>query len=64
MEHKLLMQILTTILGKRLLSIKPSHELLESYVNVAMNNGIYNDLYKYLIDNGAGKEFLIEYLSF
>ena len=64
MEHKLLMMNLTAILGNRLLSIKPPHELLESYVNVAINNGIYNDLYKYLMDNGASKEFLIEYLSF
>lgn len=64
MEHKLLMMNLTAILGNRLLSIKSSHELLESYVNVAINNGIYNDLYKYLMDNGASKEFLIEYLSF
>lgn len=64
MEHKLLMQNLTAILGNRLLSIKPSCELLESYVNVAINNGIYNDLYKYLMDNGTSKEFLIEYLSF
>lgn len=58
------MQNLTAILGNRLLTIKPSHELLESYINVAINNGIYNDLYKYLMDNGASKEFLIEYLSF
>lgn len=64
MEHKLLMQNLTVILGERLLAIKPSHELLESYVNVAINNGIYNDLYKYLMDNGASKELLREYLSF
>lgn len=64
MEHKLLMQNLTAILGNRLLSIKASHELLESYVNVAINNGIYNDLHKYLMDNGASKELLIEYLSF
>lgn len=64
MEHKLLMQNLTAILGNRLLSIKPSHELLESYVNVAINNDIYNDLYKYLMDNGASKELLREYLSF
>ena len=64
MEHKLLMQILTTILGLRLLSIKPSHDLLESYVNVAINNGIYDDLFKYLMDNGASEEFLREYLSF
>lgn len=55
MERKLLMKDLTIILGKRLLSIKPSHELLESYVNVAINNGIYNDLYKHLMDNGASK---------
>ena len=64
MEHKLLMNILTTILGQRLLYIKPSHELLKSYVNVAINNGIYNDLFKYLMDNGASKELLREYLSF
>lgn len=64
MEHKLLMMNLTGILGNRLLSIKASHELLESYVNVAVNNGIYNDLYKYLMDNGASKELLREYLSF
>lgn len=64
MEHKLLMQIFTAILGNRLLSIKPTHELLESYVNVAVNNGIYNDLYIHLMDNGASKELLIEYLSF
>lgn len=60
MEHKLLMQNL----GNRLLSIKVSHGLLESYVNVALNNGIYNDLYKYLMDNGASRDLLIEYLSF
>lgn len=36
MEHKLLMQNLTAILGQRLLSIKPSHGLLESYVNVQL----------------------------
>lgn len=64
MERKLSMQILTSILGETLLNIKPSHELLESYVNVAVNNGIYNDLYKHLMDNGASKELLIEYLSF
>lgn len=64
MERKLLMQILTTILGERLLDIKPSHDLLESYVNVAVSNGIYDDLYKYLKDNGATKKLLIEYLSF
>lgn len=64
MENKLLMQILTTILGERLLNIKPSHDLLESYVNVAINNGIYDDLYKYLMDNGASEELLREYLSF
>jgi hypothetical protein len=64
MEHKLLMQNLTAILGNRLLSIKPSHDLLESYVNVAINNDIYNDLYKYLMDNGASEELLREYLSF
>lgn len=64
MEHKLLMQNLTAILGNRLLSIKVSHELLESYVNVALNNGIYNDLHKYLMDNGASRDLLIEYLSF
>ena len=64
MEQKLLMENLTTILGNRLLSIKPSHELLESYVNVAVNNGIYNDLHNYLMDNGASKELLREYLSF
>lgn len=63
MEHKLLMQNLTAILGNRLLTINPSHELLESYVNVAINNGIYNDLYKYLMDNGASEELLREYLS-
>ena len=40
MEHKLLMQNLTVILGNRLLSIKSSHELLESYVDVAISNGI------------------------
>lgn len=43
MEHKLLLMNLTAILGNRLLSIKPLHELLESYVNAAINNGIYND---------------------
>ena len=64
MEHKLSMQNLTVILGQRLLTIKPSHELLESYVNVAVNNGIYNDLFKYLMDNGASKELLKKYLSF
>lgn len=64
MERKLSMQILTFILGERLLDIKPSHELLESYVNVAVNNGIYNDLYKHLMDNGASKELLRDYLSF
>ena len=64
MERKLSMQILTFILGERLLNIKLSHELLESYVNVAVNNGIYNDLYKHLMDNGASKELLREYLSF
>lgn len=64
MERKLSMQILTFILGERLLDIKLSHELLESYVNVAVNNGIYNDLYKHLMDNGASKELLREYLSF
>lgn len=64
MEHKLLMQNLTAILGNRLLTINPSHELLESYVNVAINNGIYDDLYKYLMDNGASEELLREYLSF
>lgn len=64
MEHKLLMKNLTLILGQRLLSIKPSHELLESYVNIAVNNGIYDDLFKHLMDNGASKELLIEYLSF
>lgn len=64
MELKLSMQILTFILGQRLLSIKPTRELLESYVNVAINNGIYNDFYKHLMDNGASKELLIEYLSF
>nr|DAY02543.1 MAG TPA: hypothetical protein [Caudoviricetes sp.] len=64
MEHNLLMQNLTAILGNRLLSIKPSRELLESYVNVAVNNGIYNDLHKYLMDNGANRDLLIEYLSF
>lgn len=64
MEHKLLMMNLTAILGNRLLSIKPSHELLESFVNVAISNGIYNDLFKHLMDNGASKELLIEYLSF
>lgn len=58
------MQNLTAILGNRLLYINPSHELLESYVNVAINNGIYNDLYNYLMDNGASKELLREYLSF
>lgn len=58
MKRKLLMQILS------ILNIKPSHELLESYVNVAINNGIYNDLYKHLMDIGASKELLIEYLSF
>ena len=52
MERKLLMQIL----GERLLTTKLSHELLESYVNVAVNNGIYNDLFKHLMDNGASKE--------
>ena len=60
MEHNLL----TSILGNKLLSIKPSCELLESYVNVAINNDIYNVLYKYLMDNGASKELLTEYLSF
>lgn len=64
MERKLLMQNLTAILENRLLSIKPSHELLESYVNVAINNGIYNDLYSHLTSNGASKELLREYLSF
>lgn len=64
MERKLLMKNLTLILGQGLLSIKPTHELLESYVNVAVNNGIYNDLYKHLMDNGASKELLREYLSF
>lgn len=64
MENKLLMQILTTILGERLLNIKPSHDLLESYVNVAINNGIYDDLYKHLMDNGASEELLRDYLSF
>ena len=64
MEHKLLMNDLSLILGQGLLSIKPSHELLESYVNIAVNNGIYNDLFKYLMDNGASKELLREYLSF
>lgn len=64
MEHKLLMMNLTAILGNRLLSINPSRELLESYVNVAVNNGIYDDLYKYLMDNDASKELLREYLSF
>ena len=61
MEHKLLMQNLTTILGNRLLSIEPTYTLLESYVNVAINNGIYDDLYKHLMDNGASKELLREY---
>ena len=61
MRDKLLMQILTIILGNRLLSIKPSHELLESYINVAINNGIYNDLYKYLMHNGASEELLREF---
>lgn len=64
MEHKLLMRILTTILGERLLNIKPSRELLESYVNVAINNEIYGDLYKYLMDNGASEKLLRKYLSF
>lgn len=64
MERKLLMQILTTILGERLLNIKPSRELLETYVNVAINNEIYGDLYKHLMDNGASEELLREYLSF
>ena len=64
MEHKLLMQNLTVILGQRLLTTKLSHELLKSYVNVAVNNGIYNDLFKHLMDNGASKELLKEYLSF
>lgn len=64
MENKLLMQILTTILGNRLLSIEPTYALLESYVNVAINNGIYDDLYKHLMDNGASKQLLIAYLSF
>lgn len=64
MEHKLLMQNLTIILGQRLLSIKPSRGLLESYVNVAVDNGIYSDLFKYLMDSGASEEFLKEYLSF
>lgn len=65
MEHKLLMMNLTAILGNRLFSIKkPSRELLESYVNIAVNNGIYNDLFKYLMDKGATKELLREYLSF
>lgn len=64
MEHKLLMQNLTVILGQRLLSIKPSHRLLESYVNVAVNNEIYSDLFKYLMDSGASEELLREYLSF
>lgn len=63
MENKLLMNVLTTILGQRLLSIEPTHDLLESYVNVAINNGIYDDLYKYLMDNGASRKLLIEYLS-
>lgn len=59
------MQDLTIILGNRLLTIiNPSHELLESYVNVAINNDIYSDLFKYLMDNGASKELLKEYLSF
>lgn len=64
MENKLLMNVLTIILGQRLLSIEPTHDLLESYVNVALNNGIYDDLYKYLKDNCASKKLLIEYLSF
>ena len=64
MEHKLLMQNLTVILGQRLFSIKPSHGLLESYVNVAVDNGIYSDLFKYLMDSGASEELLREYLSF
>lgn len=64
MERNLLKRILTTILGNRLLTIKPSHELLESYVNVAVDNGIYSDLFKYLMDNGTSEEFLREYLSF
>lgn len=64
MERKLLMQILTFILGQRILSINPSHDLLESYVNVAINNGIYNDLFKHLMDNGASRGLLTEYLSF
>lgn len=63
-KEKLLMENLTLVLGQRLLSIKPSHELLESYVNVAVNNGIYSDLFRHLMDNGASKELLIEYLSF
>lgn len=63
MENKLLMNCLTIILGQRLLSIEPTHDLLESYVNVAINNGIYDDLYKYLMDNGASRKLLIEYLS-
>lgn len=57
------MNVLTTILGQRLLSIEPTHDLLESYVNVAINNGIYVDLYNYLMDNGASRKLLIEYLS-
>lgn len=64
MEHKLLMQNLTVILGERLLSINPSHELLGCYVNVAVNNGIYNDLFNHLKNNGASKELLTDYLSF
>lgn len=64
MENKLIMQYLTVIIGNRLLTIKPSHELLESYVNVAINNDIYSDLFKYLMDKGASKELLREYLSF
>lgn len=51
-------------LRKQTLTIKPTHELLESYVNVAINNGIYNDLYKYLMGNGASEELLREFLSF
>ena len=59
------MQDLTIILGNRLLTIiNPSHELLESYVNVAINNDIYSDLFKYLMDNGTSEELLREYLSF